>query len=225
MDDPHCCEERLLRTIGQFASINRLLSRYRTILRRWVLQDMARDPNRDYHLLDLGAGGCDIDAWLLCQARRRGLRLQVTAIDSDPRTAQWARTEYGDIPGLDIQCLDAMAPPGNPVDYLFANHFLHHLGDDDIVSLLQQWTPHVRRRLVLSDLRRSRCSYAAFSLFALAYRRSFTRADGLISIRKGFTPGELADLARQAGCAAHAQVHRLIPGRLVLVIDSQTPTE
>ena len=65
MDDVNCCEERLLRTIRQFASINRFVSRYRTILRRWVLSDMLRDVTREYHLVDMGAGGCDIDVWLL----------------------------------------------------------------------------------------------------------------------------------------------------------------
>jgi 2-polyprenyl-3-methyl-5-hydroxy-6-metoxy-1,4-benzoquinol methylase len=224
MDDPDCSEERLLRTLHQFASINRLLSRYRTILRRWVLDDMARDPARDYHLLDLGAGGCDIDAWLLHRARRRHLRLRITAVDADPRVVQWAQTRHRSVPGLAIQCRDALSDPSDePVDYLFANHFLHHLRDEDIVSLLRQWTPRVRRRIVLSDLRRSRWSYAAFSLFALAYRGSFTRSDGLLSIRKGFAPDELRDIAHVAGCAAHARIHRLLPGRLVLVLDTQAP--
>ena len=54
MDDPGCNETLLLRTVRQFASINRLVGRYRTILRYHVLMDMQREPDREYHLLDMG---------------------------------------------------------------------------------------------------------------------------------------------------------------------------
>ncbi len=220
MDIPGCDEAFLLRTVDQFASINRLVARYRTILSRLVLDDMARAPDRPYHLVDMGAGGCDIDAWLLRAARRRGLDLRITACDIDPRIIRHARARFGDVPGLDIREQDLLGePPGEDVDYVFANHFLHHLEEEQILRLVRLWQPSVRRRLVFSDLLRSRWAYLGFALLSLAYRRSFARTDGLISIRKGFLPGELARLAEKTAGSGSFSVGKRLPGRTVLCID------
>ncbi len=222
MDDPTCSERLLLRTVGQFASINRLVARYRTILKMWVLDDMMKDPARPYHLVDMGAGGCDIDAWLLHKAHSLGLNLSITACDIDERIINYATQAYGHVNGLNIQRLDLLASrPGQAIDYVFANHFLHHLGDDDIVNLLRFWQPHVRRRLVFSDLERSHGSYAGYALLSLCYPRSFARYDGLVSIRRGFTAPELQKLAEEALPEGAVRIHRLPPGRLALCIEGK----
>lgn len=220
MDAPDCDETRLLRTIRQFSSINRLVSRYRTILKREVLADMRKDPDREYHLVDMGAGGCDIDAWLLKTARRLGLKLRISACDLDPRIIEYARAAYGSTPGLDIRRRDLLAhPPEESVDYVFANHFLHHLKEEQIGHLLRMWAPRTRRRMVLSDLRRSPPAYLGFSVLSLFYPDSFTRTDGLISISKGFLPGELQELAGNDFPQGQFAVRQYRPGRLVLCIE------
>lgn len=220
MDAPDCCEEKLARTISQFRFINRLYSRYGTLLRRHVLADMLRDPRRAYHLVDLAAGGGDIAAWLLATADEVGLQLRVTAIDSDPRIVGFAERQYGRRPGLEIRCMNAFdLEQLEPVDYLFSNHFLHHLGEEDIVRMLELAARSVRRLSLFSDLRRSYVSYCGFMLTAgPLFRRSFALEDGLISIRKGFTADELKTRAEQAGLTDRARVDRLFPGRLVLAI-------
>lgn len=220
MDDPACDEAKLLRTVRQFCAINRQVSRYRTILKRWILADMLADRDREYHLVDMGAGGCDIDVWLLNAARKRDLKLRISACDLDPRTIQYARSAYGDTPGLEIREMDLLADSfEEPVDYVFANHFLHHLPDEAILRLLQQWKPRVRRSMVLSDLLRNSASYCGFSALSLFYPNSFARIDGLISIRKGFLPQELKTLVHRAGIDDSFSIHRLSPGRLVLHVD------
>jgi hypothetical protein len=225
MDDPGCDETKLLRTVRQFESINRRVARYRTILTHWILADMMAEPGREYHLVDMGAGGCDIDVWLLRAARKRGLKLRITACDIDPRIIGHARSTFGSEPGLQIRNMDLLVDAfDDPVDYVFANHFLHHLSNEAILRLLQLWQPRVRRRLVFSDLLRNSAAYLGFSAFSLLYPRSFARTDGLISIRRGFLPGELAALARSSGTAEWFSLHQLVPGRLVICIDG-TPSK
>lgn len=223
MDDPDCSEELLLRTIRQFASINYLVSRYRTVLKRWVLADMLREPERPYHLVDMGAGGCDIDAWLLRTTGQLGLDLRVTACDLDPRIANYARSTYSHVAGLTIREHDLLEDHfDEPVDYVFANHFLHHLTEEDIIQLVRRWHPLVRRRMVLSDLERHPLAYLGFSILSLVYRNSFARPDGLTSIRRAFRPHELNDLVRKALPDSIHAVHPLFPGRLVLCIEGNT---
>ncbi len=222
MDDPDCNGTLLLRTVCQFASINRLVGRYRTILRREVLVDMQREPEREYHLLDMGAGGCDIDAWLLTAARNLGLKLRITACDIDERIIAYARSNYGNVPGLKVVYKDLLADPINEtVDYVFANHFLHHLSNGQITTLLKHWYPLVRRKMVFSDLLRSPGSYCGYALLSLFYPHSFARTDGLISIRRGFRPAELVGLAENAGFVRRSRVQHYHPGRLVLTLTSK----
>jgi hypothetical protein len=220
MDAPDCDEAMLLRTVHQFAAINRQVTRYRTILRRWILADMLKRPQEQFHLVDMGAGGCDIDVWLLKAARRHGLNLRISACDADPRIIAYARSTFGHVPGLDIREADLLADSfGEPVDYVFANHFLHHLTSEQILRLLHLWQPRVRRRMVFSDLLRDPAAYLGYSALSLFYTNSFARVDGLISIRKGFLQAELAALAHAGNAGGPFSVHRLTPGRLVLCIE------
>lgn len=220
MDAPDCDEAILLRTVQQFAAINRQVTRYRTILRRWILADMLKYPQEQFHLVDMGAGGCDIDVWLLKTARRHGLNLRISACDADSRIINYTRSTFGHVPGLDIRKTDLLEDSfGEPVDYVFANHFLHHLTNEQILRLLHLWQPRVRRRMVFSDLQRGPAAYLGYSALSLFYPNSFARVDGLISIRKGFLQAELAALALAGNAGHQFSVHRLKPGRLVLCIE------
>jgi len=218
MDDPAGDERKLVRTLRQFRWINRVVARYRSILRRDVLDDMAREPDRIYRLVDVGAGGGEIAAWLLRAAARRGLRLQVTAIDADPRMVRFALGRYGHTPGLEVRECNAFdLEKLGETDYLFANHLLHHLTDEQIVALLRLAGRVTRRAAVFSDLERSCGSYWGFSVAALLLlHRSFARHDGRLSIRKGFRAEELHALLNRAGQSG--AVERLSPGRLVVVL-------
>jgi 2-polyprenyl-3-methyl-5-hydroxy-6-metoxy-1,4-benzoquinol methylase len=225
MDEPDCDDILLLRTVRQFSSINRLVGRYRKILKETVLADMLNEPDREYHLVDMGAGGCDIDVWLLRAARKCGLKLRITACDIDERIIHYAQTTYGKEPGLIIQNRDLLSGPvPASVDYVFANHFLHHLTNDQIIGLLRKWAPQVRRKMVLSDLHRLRSAYAGYAVFALFFRNSFARTDGLISIRRGFVPDDLAALTTQAIPGLNYSVDGYMPGRLLLHISGADPS-
>lgn len=216
MDDPACDETQLLRTVDQFESINFWVSRYRSILTRWVLDDMR--PGIPARLVDLGAGGCEIAAWLLRAAARRGLTLTVIALDPDPRIASHARKKRQDTPGLEILEGDtAQLAEVGPVDYLFCNHVLHHIPDAAIPGVLRNIARAVTRRWIVSDLLRSRWAWLGFQAFGRCYRNSFAFEDGLRSIRRGFTVGELLAHARIADLGDRAIVVQKIPGRLVML--------
>lgn len=175
----------------------------------------------------MGAGGCDIAVWLLHTARKLGLELRITACDLDPRILAYARSTYGKTEGLTFRQTDLLTGQfAEPVDFVFANHFLHHLSNENIIDLIRLWQPQVRHRMILSDLERNRLSYMGFSIFARIYRNSFARYDGLISIQRGFSACELDALAREALGDGSCQVHRLVPGRLALCIEgtgAETP--
>lgn len=216
MDLPDCDEDQLFRTLDQFHGINVLFSRVRGLLKRNVLDDM--QSGRAYHLVDLGAGACDIPVWLLRQAASRGLDLRVNAIDADPRVVRYARKRYGDVNGLKIEEGDALNLEAlAPFDYVFANHFLHHLPDTAVHQVLADAGRLARRGYVFSDLKRSPWSYLAFSLIARIYRDSFAREDGLLSIRKGFRTGDFKH-------KDSLRVRYALPGRIQILRETVRPS-
>lgn len=216
MDDPDCDTGMLLRTVAQFASINRLVTRYRSILLQTVLRDMACEPGRAYHLVDLGAGGCDIPVWLLEAARRRGLRLRVTALDSDPRVAAWAREQHRHVDGLTVvQASAGEIARMAPLDYVFGNHFLHHLPDAVIRETVAAAGRLARRGFVFTDIERGPLAYWGVGVITRwSRRRSFAFDDGRLSVCKGFRASELREYCAGAG---RVRVERWWPSRLALI--------
>lgn len=230
MDDPNSDREQLYRTLRQFRFVNRFLTRSRTVLRRYVLDDAEDRGLSEFRFLDIGAGGCEVGIWLAEEAARRGMVARVACLDKDPRVVDFARErleEYARLAGngedvarlVDLIEEDARnLEELGTYDYVYANHFLHHLPDEAIVKLL----PRIRRRaitrFVLNDLLRSRLSYFAFTLLAaFALRGSFAFHDGRLSIRRGFRPEELEGLVDRAGLSEDVETAALFPGRLVLV--------
>ena len=218
MDQPDCSEALLCRTLAQFEAVNRIVARYRTVLRQCVLSDLARHASHTCHLVDLGAGGCDIDRWLIDCCRRRGWKLQITAVEHDPRALRYARAANRDYPEIQLceaDVLDARNLVG--ADYVFANHLLHHLPDEQCVALLRLLDRAAPRVYVLCDILRSRTAYAWFAYLApVLFRHSFVVPDGLTSIRRSFTLPEARQLIQTAAPTHPLQARSLFPGRLVL---------
>src|SRR6266581_3816517 len=127
------------RTIRQFKLINYLLSASSRLLREHFFSIMEQDPQRIYTLLDVGAGGCDIAIRAVREARQRGLRLNITALDNDARllpVAYQATRDYPEIRIIEGNALD-LSRLGS-FDFVFSNHFMHHLAWDDIKIFLER---------------------------------------------------------------------------------------
>lgn len=218
MDLPEADLDTLHRTIRQFRLINMLFSASRRLLREHVFSIMERDRQRQYTLLDVGAGGCDIAVWGACEARKRNLSLRITALDNDARISPVALQEIQPYPEITFQIGNAL-DLGNmeKFDFIFSNHFLHHLRWDEISLFLQQALAHTRLALVMNDLKRCRWSYLASSLLLpLLGRNSFICCDGKLSIRRGFTSSELAQLLDSEVSANQFRVKEVFPARVVI---------
>lgn len=219
MDAADADPVQLYRTIRQFRWINRLFSASRRLLHQQVFPVMEQDPARSYSLLDLGAGGCDIAQWTAREARRRGLKLQITALDNDPRILRVARQAVRDYPEIRVVegnalDLDALGR----FDFAFSNHFLHHLTWDEIELLLEGLIARTRLVFVMNDLKRSLWAYLGGSLcIGLFAHRSFAFYDGRLSIRRGFLPEELRAFIASKFPGAPIQVLEAAPARVVLV--------
>lgn len=151
-------------------------------------------------LLDLGTGLADIPAAARRAASRRGIALRTIGLDAAPSLLASARRRLeAAVAG------DAIALPfaDGSVDVVLASQLLHHFEEPDAVALAREMERVARYRIVVADLRRSWLAAAGFWLAAWPLRfHRVTRHDGVTSVLRGFTAGELERIVRAAGGVA-----------------------
>jgi len=155
-------------------------------------------------VLDVGTGGADIPALLLSDARRRNVRLEVTATDARPEILAAARVvdpALATMPGLVLAVADgrALPWPDGAFDVAHSSMVIHHLDPGDAVVLLGELHRVAGRGIVVNDLDRSWLSWLGAWLLARTIARStYTRHDAPMSVRRAYTRDEMADLIREA---------------------------
>ena len=162
------------------------------------LADVA--PGSTVTLADLGTGLGDIPRAASRWAARRGIRLVAVGLERSPVAARLAHA--GGVPCA-VGC--AGAPPfrEKSVDVVLVSQVAHHLADESLLRLFRACDRLARRAVVVSDLRRGALGPYAFwcGARALGFDR-VTVADGMTSIRRGYTARELRALLAAAGVVA-----------------------
>ncbi|WP_091234685.1 methyltransferase domain-containing protein [Microbacterium sp. 3J1] len=218
MDDPGADVAMLERTYERFRLVNALVSRPGQFYRNDIRPRARRGRVR---VLDVGAGGADVCRMIAARLRRDGLEGEVTALDADERAVRWAAA-HDDGAGVRYRCALAedLVAEGDQYDVVFSNHVLHHLSAPELQGVLRD-TDRLAGAggvVVHRDIARSKAAYALFAAATLPFagtllRGSFIRVDGLISIRRSYTPAELAAVAPEgwtvrAGLPARLELRR-----------------
>jgi ubiquinone/menaquinone biosynthesis C-methylase UbiE len=100
-------------------------------------------------------------------------------------------------PGVLLVRGDALRLPfaDGSFDTAVAHLFFHHLGEDECATLLREMA-RVARRVVVADLERSRVLYVVVGFLTWWSGNRLSRQDGLVSVRRSFTPSEALRLSR-----------------------------
>ena len=217
MDAPDCDLQALERTYAHFRTVNALVAGWRLTYRRHLRPVLSR--GRVTTVLDIGSGGGDLPRALARWAERDGYRVQITAIDPDPRAHGWA-TAQPHVEGITFRRAFSheLVAEGRSFDMVISNHLLHHLDDAQLQALLADSQRLARLRVVHSDIARSRWAYLFFAVGTWPFfRGSFIREDGLTSIRRSYTAEEL-----EAVVPSGWRVERQRPWRNLLVHEPGT---
>lgn len=206
LDDPGA----LAGNLRDLRRINRLLGGIR--LSRLAIAALADGSTGDLTLLDVGTGGADIPVALLADARRRGRRLEIVAVDARPEVLAAAasiRPGIATTPGLTLAVSDgrSLPYPDAAFDIAHASLVLHHAADEEAVALLREMARVARVGVVVNDLSRARIHWIGAWLIAnLLTRNAFTRHDAPLSVRRAYRPDEMRDLLERAGLRPVAHV-------------------
>jgi SAM-dependent methyltransferase len=152
-------------------------------------------------LLDVSFGYGDmlrrVDRW----ATRRGIEMELTGVDLNPRAAEIANEVTRPDQHICYLTGDVFTfAPRQSFDFIISSQFTHHLSNSEFVRFTQWMETHARRGWLISDLRRARFAYYGFEVLAraLSWHR-IVREDGKVSITRGFKITELRALLREAG--------------------------
>lgn len=222
LDDPAADGHLALRSLRDVALANRFFGGRRAvllalapILREWrsapAPPSGPRSPATPLTILDLGTGLADIPAAAVRLARRQGIDASAIGVE---RTWLLARTAAGRCgnavtgDALHLPLADAS------VDIVTCSQVLHHFDGEQAERLLRECTRVARRAVIVADLRRNWLAVAG--LWAGSFLLRFhpvSRHDGMLSVLRGYTDGELRALVHHAtGCVP--QIRRSLGFRL-----------
>ncbi|WP_193596348.1 methyltransferase domain-containing protein [Microbacterium sp. YJN-G] len=216
MDDPAADERMLERTYALFPAVNAVVSGWRGVYRREIRPLAGRGTLR---VLDVGTGGGDVARALARRLQRDGCDARVTGLDVDARAIRWASTQQASSPVRWVRASTSdLVREGAVFDVVLSNHVLHHLSSGELRTVLDDSLRLTAPGGVVlhSDIARSRAAYALFAAATWPFARtllagSFIRPDGLTSIRRAYTAGELAAAAGEGW-----RVESRMPFRLLL---------
>lgn len=212
MDDPNCKLSTLFNTYKSFATINKLLSGWNIIYKREIFPFLELN-NGTATLLDIGFGGGDIPVLLYKLAKKDGFTLNITAIDTDERSVSYANKTYKNSPVNFIKANSKdLVNKNHSFDFVISNHLLHHLNDSDLLQLCDDAKKLATNKVLFNDILRSDIGYVSFGIISkLFFHRSFISYDGLVSIKRSFTPSELKEV-----CPNNWIVSSSFPFRILL---------
>ena len=197
LDDPSTDPQLVRRSLADVARSNLLFGGTRAVLAELLPTFRALDTARgELSLLDVGSGAGDIPRSVQRAARSQGIRLTTIGLDASETLARALR------PGLAAGIRgDALALPiaDRGVDIAICSQVLHHFPDADALKVIRELNRVARVRVIVSDIRRS--WMAAGGIWVASFPLGFhpvSRHDGVVSVMRGFTPGELSELVTAA---------------------------
>ncbi|MGI9189194.1 MAG: methyltransferase domain-containing protein [Longimicrobiaceae bacterium] len=221
MDEPGVERDLLADSLSDLRNVNRWLGGRRVVFRH-LLPMLQRVPGRAVRVLDVATGGADIPLALSEWGRVEAERVEVVATDLHDVTLELARAQAAHDPGVRVERADALRLPypDGSFDFALCSTALHHFDPAAAVRVLRELDRVATLGWVVNDLRRSFFGLlGARFLAATVWRGSpVTRHDGPLSVRRAYTPEEVAMIAHAAGIFA-ARVHTHFPFRLALVVD------
>lgn len=167
---------------------------------KWLNRQRLRRGDR-VSLLDVGFGYGDMLRRVSRWATRRGIEMELTGVDLNPRAAAIAREVTRPDQDIHYHTGDVFTfAPNQLFDFIISSQVTHHLNNAEFVRFTQWMETHARRGWLISDLRRARIAYYGFDLLARALQwHRIVREDGKVSITRGFKIRELRALLREAG--------------------------
>lgn len=199
MDDMTVSGSELYTTLDQIAHLNQWLGGNKISLQGVLTLIEAHEGSKPIHIIDLGCGNGDMLRMLSNFGKRNGIQLELTGIDANESTIEYAIQKSADFPNIRYKTMNFFSEEFNleTYDIALATLVFHHFQFDEIRQLLGQLIKTARLGIVVNDLQRSVWAYYLFRMISIFVKSKKAKQDGLISILRGFKKQELIQLSKQ----------------------------
>lgn len=197
LDDPAANPDSVAESLRNIARANRWFGGADAVRFGLTRTIGALPPGTTLSLLDLGTGLGDLPAAAVRWGAARGIRLVPVGLEVNRAAATLAQAN-----GVPTALACAGTPPirSKSVDIVLVSQVAHHLEPFSVVHLLRTCDQLARRAVIVADLRRGRMAPFAFWCGArLLGFYQVTVADGMTSLRRGFSRRDLSALMALAG--------------------------
>ena len=190
----------------------------RWALRKSLLKKIVELDLDKFSVLDVGAGSGEILKEIALFARRRKANAFLVGLDLNELSARSVAEEGKAFSEINSVRGDALRLPfaDAAFDFAICSLFTHHFTDNGVIEVMREMNRVASRGVYVIDLHREQGAYRMYKIFCAVFRISkLVRDDGLLSIKKGFQPDELSQLAKRAGFT-DVTAYTVIPARVVI---------
>jgi 2-polyprenyl-3-methyl-5-hydroxy-6-metoxy-1,4-benzoquinol methylase len=199
LDQPGIPKNELFQNLKELDIVNRLLGGHSITLKG--VKNLINDKNKIYSIVDYGCGSGDSLRVLSDWGRKSGIRLQLTGIDINSDTIEYAITESKEFPDIEFICSDFKSEiiRNKKFDIAINCLFCHHLNDEELIDFIQIMNHSTNTGFVINDLQRNWIAYYSIKYITLLFSKSkLVKNDAPLSVWRAFKKSELERLLQQA---------------------------
>ncbi|MEW6712429.1 MAG: methyltransferase [Candidatus Riflebacteria bacterium] len=174
--------------------------------------------SRDINVLDIGCGIGDVGRAIIDWGRAQGRNIRYTGLEKSNYILDEARrlNKFDEIRFVSGDLFDDDLPEA---DLIVISMVLHHLEEQDVIRAIRHLTGKARIALIISELERSPAPYLICQLLSIPMKNCSAAHDASLSVRKGFTAGEMRRMIEQAGY--RGMVRRGLGWRILGVVPAE----
>lgn len=194
-------------------------------LRLSLLASVAQAGLRSFSVLDVASGSGELLRVVSDWGKQNKRLGNCVGLELNARSARAILEHSRHFAEIRAVRGDALRLPfaDHSFDYVISSLFLHHLNDQQVVSVLREINRVARRQIFVIDLHRHPAAYFFYTTIGrLVLHTRLLREDGALSILRSFKPHELMNLGRVAELK-DVQIVRRFPYRLVLSARKSEP--
>lgn len=200
LDNNDITTKDLYLNLAELDVINKQLGGYNASLKG--LEDILKENRTVNTILDIGFGGGDSIKQLSKFSLKKDIKLFFYGVDLKSDCVKYAEENLYLINNKKLICSDyrnISADLLKQIDVIHCSLFLHHLTDEEIVSLFK-FSKSNQCIILANDLHRHWLAYYSIKLLTALFSKSWlVKNDAAISVKRGFKKNELISLLKEAG--------------------------
>ena len=197
MDDLDMSGDILIDSLDKIATVNQWLGGNNLTI-KGVLELLHSIPkDKTITIVDLGCGNGDMLRALAKVGKRKGYNLKLIGIDANQATIDYAIELSESYDNISYLKQDVLSQEFQNINYDIAlcTLFLHHFEDDVALKFIKTLEKKATIGVIVNDLHRHPLAYFAFHIITLFVDNHMMKADGKLSIRKGFKKKDFENFA------------------------------